>query len=386
MAGLGYNREHTLKDLMALPADFTLAEQDGRPTAVLSGDWTARGLFDAGLRLAEALEQVERPAFDLTGVNRCDTAGAYAILRAADDQLKPEDVKARHGVLRLLELVSAAIKVQTEPTVRPGGFKALLERIGRGVFGLFSDAYSTMVFLGHLLTSFGRSIINPKRIRWAPIVALCERAGLDAIPIVATTTFFIGAVVALLGANMLTDFGAQVYSVELIGISVMREFNILITAILLAGRSASSFAAEIGSMKMNQEIDAMQVMGVDPYEALVLPRFAALLLTIPILTFVATIAGLAGGMIVVWIVLDLSPNFFLQRIVDYVGPTHFWIGLSKAPVMAAVIAAIGCRQGMEVGQDVEALGRRVTAAVVHAIFAIILIDAVFALIYMELDI
>ena len=371
---------------MALPADFTLTDQDGRATAVLSGDWTARGLFDAGIRLAQALEGQAEPAFDLTGINRCDTAGAYAILRATDDRLTPEHIKARREVLRLLELVSAAIEVQPEPAVRQGGVRALLERIGQGVFGLFSDGYSTLIFLGHLLSAVGRSIVNPRRVRWTPIVALCERAGLDAMPIVATTTFFIGAVVALLGANMLTDFGAQVYSVELIGISVMREFNILITAILLAGRSASSFAAEIGSMKMNQEIDAMQVMGVDPYEALVLPRFAALLFTIPLLTFVATIAGLVGGLIVVWVVLDLSPTFFLQRIIDYVGATHFWIGMSKAPVMAAVIAAIGCRQGMEVGNDVESLGRRVTAAVVHAIFAIILIDAVFALVYMELDI
>lgn len=386
MAGLGYSRVETLKDFMALPADFTLTEQDGRSTAVLSGDWTARGLLDAGLRLAQALSSRRTLALDLMGVNRCDTAGAYAILRAAGDRLDTQHVQARREVLRLLELVGAAIQVEPEPTVRPGGFHALLERIGRGVFGLFSDGYSTMVFLGHLLVALGRSFADPRRIRWAPIISQCERAGLDAMPIVATTTFFIGAVVALLGANMLTDFGAQVYSVELIGISVMREFNILITAILLAGRSASSFAAEIGSMKMNQEIDAMQVMGVDPYEALVLPRFAALLFTIPLLTFVATIAGLAGGILVVWIVLDLSPTFFLQRIIDYVGATHFWIGLSKAPVMAMVIAAIGCRQGMEVGNDVESLGRRVTAAVVHAIFAIILIDAVFALVYMELDI
>lgn len=130
----------------------------------------------------------------------------------------------------------------------------------------------------------------------------------------------------------------------------------------------------------------MKVLGVDPFEALVFPRFAALLLTIPLLTFVATLAGLLGGMLVTWTVLDLGPAFFLQRIVDNVGPTHFWVGLSKAPVMAAVIAGIGCRQGMEVGGDVESLGRRVTAAVVHAIFAIILIDAVFALMYMELNV
>ena len=129
----------------------------------------------------------------------------------------------------------------------------------------------------------------------------------------------------------------------------------------------------------------MQVLGVDPFEALVFPRFMALLLTIPLLTFVATLAGLFGGMIVVWGALDLAPSFFLQRIIDDVGITHFWIGLSKAPVMAMVIAGIGCRQGMEVGGDVESLGRRVTAAVVHAIFAIIMIDALFALVYMELD-
>jgi len=156
--------------------------------------------------------------------------------------------------------------------------------------------------------------------------------------------------------------------------------------VLLAGRSASSFAAEIGAMKMNQEIDAMQVMGVDPFEALVLPRFLALLFAIPLLTFVAALAGLAGGMLVTWMALDLSPAFFLQRILDNVGPKHFWIGLSKAPVMAIVIAAIGCRQGMEVGGDVESLGRRVTAAVVHAIFSIIFLDAVFAVMYMELNV
>jgi phospholipid/cholesterol/gamma-HCH transport system permease protein len=156
--------------------------------------------------------------------------------------------------------------------------------------------------------------------------------------------------------------------------------------VLLSGRSASAFAAELGSMKMQQEIDAMQVMGVDPFEALVLPRFVALLVTIPLLTFVATLAGLLGGLMVVWTTLGLGPTFFLQRIVDNVGVTHFWVALSKAPVMAGVVAGIGCRQGLLVGGDVQSLGQRVTAAVVHAIFAVIMIDAAFALIYMQLDI
>jgi phospholipid/cholesterol/gamma-HCH transport system permease protein len=156
-----------------------------------------------------------------------------------------------------------------------------------------------------------------------------------------------------------------------------------LTAILLAGRSASAYAAAIGSMKMNQEIDAMEVMGVDPFDALVVPRFIAMQLMFPLLAFVATAAGLFGGMLVAWLQLDLSPAFFLQRIVDNVGVNHFYAGIVKAPVFAAVIAAIGARQGLQVGGDVESLGARVTAAVVQAIFAIILIDAVFALILTE---
>ncbi|CAN5506394.1 ABC transporter permease [soil metagenome] len=371
---------------MGAPADFTFEDTSGAKTAVLSGDWTARGMVDAGERLIAAMDGTDAVDLDLTDITRCDTAGAYAIIRAADGRVTAGNIKANPRTQRLLQLVGDAIQVEPEIAPPVSGFRALLERIGRGVYGLGDDLYSTFAFGGHLLVAIGRCIAKPSRIRWAPVFSLAERAGLDAIPIVAVTTFFIGAVVGLLGANLLTQFGAQVFAVELIGISVLREFNILITAILLAGRSASSFAAELGSMKMNQEIDAMQVMGVDPYEALVLPRFAAMLLTIPLLTFVATLAGLAGGMLVTWTVLDLSPTFFLQRMADSVGVQHFFIGLSKAPVMAMVIAAIGCRQGLEVGNDVESLGRRVTAAVVHAIFAIIAIDAVFALLYMELNV
>jgi phospholipid/cholesterol/gamma-HCH transport system permease protein len=262
----------------------------------------------------------------------------------------------------------------------------MFERLGRGVVDVGVSFWDTMAFNGRLIVVTMRLIANPGRMRWAPCISLAERAGLDALPIVATTSFFIGAVVGLIGANQLTKFGAQPFAVELIGIAVLREFGIVITAVLLAGRSASSFAAEIGAMKMNQEIDAMQVLGVDPFEALVLPRFLALLFTIPLLTFVAVITGLAGGIMVTWLALDLSPAFFIQRLSENVGVRQFWIGMSKAPVLAIVIAAIGCRQGMEVGGDVESLGRRVTSAVVHAIFSIILLDAVFALIYMELDI
>jgi phospholipid/cholesterol/gamma-HCH transport system permease protein len=319
-----------------------------------------------------------------------DTAGAFAVVRAVGPDYDWSQVKARPEARRLLELVDTAHRIKPVVRREPRGFHNLTIRIGRGVVDLGREFLDTAAFLGHLMVVTAQSLVNlfiaPRKIRWAPIFSQMERAGLDAIPIVALTTFFIGAVVALLGVNMLQQFGAEVFAVELIGVSMLREFNIVITAILLAGRSASAFAAEIGSMKMNQEIDAMQVMGVDPFEALVLPRFAALLITIPLLTFVATLAGLGGGLMVTWTTLGLGPAFFLQRIVDNVGVAHFYVALSKAPVMAGVVAGIGCRQGMLVGGDVESLGRRVTAAVVHAIFAIIMLDAAFALIYMQLDI
>ena len=375
---------------MERPAEFTLRSGEGQSGVALTGDWTATTMGDAPQRLADALRGQDAASLDIRRVRRLDTAGALAVLRVVGPDFEVEKIQARPESRRLLTLVSEATRLKHAPVQRATGIQELSLRVGKGVVEAGFEWLDTMAFLGHLLVVLARLPVQlftaPKRIRWAAMFSLAERAGLDAIPIVAVTSFFIGAVVGLLGANMLRQFGAEVFSVELIGIAVLREFNIIITAVLLAGRSASSFAAELGSMKMNQEIDAMQVMGVDPFEALVLPRFMALLLTIPLLTFVATLAGLFGGMVVIWSVLDIGPAFFLQRIVDNVGATHFFIGLSKAPVMAAVIAGIGCRQGLEVGGDVESLGRRVTAAVVHAIFAIIMIDAAFALLFMHLNI
>jgi len=374
---------------MESAADYRIETGPEGPLTVLSGAWTADQMGGAAQALRRELGQARGATFDLTGVERMDTAGAYAVIRAAGAAFDLDRVKGRPETLRLMKLVAEAARTKAVARPAPSGFHELTIRIGKGVVDVALEGLETMVFLGHLLVVLGRTAVNifihPRRVRWAALVSIIERAGLDAIPIVALTSFFIGAVIALLGINQLRQFGAEVFSVELIGIAVLREFGIVITAVLLAGRSASAFAAEIGAMKMNQEIDAMQVLGVDPFEALVFPRFGALLISIPLLTFVAVLAGLFGGLVVTWNVLGLGPTFFLQRIVDNVGVENFWVGLSKAPVMAAVIAGIGCRQGMEVGVDVESLGRRVTAAVVHAIFAIIMIDAAFALIYMELD-
>ena len=364
---------------------MTIEERDGGPAAVLHGDWTSTGLGSAGRSLGEAVQSRPGVTIDLSEVGRCDTAGAYAIAQAAHGQVSAEQIRARPEISRLIELVESVRLREPVPAPREDFFPELLERIGKGVLDWFDEVVDTLAFNGRLIVVMFRSLIDPRRIRWAPVVSLAERAGLDALPIVAATSFFIGAVLAFISANMLKQFGAQVFAVELIGIAMLREFGVVITAVLLAGRSASAFAAEIGAMKMNQEIDAMQVMGVDPFEALVAPRFAALFVTLPLLVFVAMVAGLFGGLMVTWPVLHLSPIFFIKRIADNVGYRHFLIGMSKWPVLASVIAVIGCRQGMEVGGDVESLGRRVTAAVVHAIFAIILLDAIFAMIYSELN-
>jgi len=381
---------------MEAVADFRIEQTEAGGAVRLLGDWTSAGLGRAGDRLATALRAstgpskaaLSAPVFDLADLGRFDTAGALSLSLALSQAGLPRDAPGlahRPDVTRLLGFISQSLHAQEKVAVqRTNPAYAVVVRLGEAVAHIGTEIYLTFIFYGRLVATLGRCIADPRRLRLAPIVSLMERAGLDAIPIVAATNFFVGATLGFLGDALLQQFGAQIYSVELIGIGVLREFAVLITAVILAGRSASSFAAELGAMKMNQEVDAMQVMGVDCFDALVLPRFIAMTTMMPLLTFVAMISGLLGGMAVTWAVVGLAPPFFLQRLVDNVGVNQFWIGMVQAPVMAVVIAAIGCRQGLEVGGDVEQLGRRVTTAVVQAIFAIIMIDAAFALLFMEL--
>jgi phospholipid/cholesterol/gamma-HCH transport system permease protein len=213
-----------------------------------------------------------------------------------------------------------------------------------------------------------------------------EEAGLDALPIVCFLSFFIGLVIAFIGANLLAMFNASVFTVELVGIGMLREFGAVLTAILLAGRTDSAFTAQIGAMKMRQEIDAMRTIGLDPMEALVAPRLIALVLMTPLLTFAATISGIGGGLIAAWTAMNISPQMFISRFQEVVPPQHFWVGIAKAPVFALVVAMIGCRQGMLVEGDVVSLGRRTTSAVVQAIFMVIALDAMFAVLYYMLNV
>ncbi len=260
----------------------------------------------------------------------------------------------------------------------------VFDAIGFGVAQAASELWKGQIFVGRMTVALVRVAIHPGRLRLVPVLATLEHAGLGAIPIVLFLNFFVGAVLALVCSTMLQMLSANAYVVELVGIGVLREFGALFAAIVFAGRSASAFAAQIGAMRMNQEVDAMQVMGIERYEALVVPRILAAVIALPILTFVGDLGGLAGGMLVAWPLMGIDPDFFLERLVDMVGTKHFWLGMAKAPYFALVVAATGCRHGLDVGGDVESLGARVTTAVVQSIFLIIMFDAIFALLYWQL--
>lgn len=349
-----------------------------------SGDWTVLLIGSAVLRLrTEARRAGLADQLDLSQLGRVDTSGAFVLLRA----VKPSvTVAPYHSDFdRLARLVQAA--AQGQPAAAAGRrSRGLFERIGEAVVFAGSEINAAMAFAGELVSAMGRTLRHPTRMRLTPLFAIMEQTGINAIPIVMMMTFFIGAVIALVGANLLGELGVGVYTVELVGAAILREFGVVVAAILLAGRTTSAFAAELGSMRMNQETDALQVMGVDQFDALVVPRVGACLLMMPVMTFCADMGGLLGGISVSWAMMGINPTFFAQRMLETVNLTQFWLGMIKAPFMAVIIAASGCRKGLSVGGDVTSLGRAVTSAVVQSIFLLIMFDAVFAVIFMELDV
>jgi phospholipid/cholesterol/gamma-HCH transport system permease protein len=369
---------------------FELAERDGVSVLVVRGDWTLHtiGPLDADLRPLRELGTGQPTAIDVSQLDDLDTAGAFLLEISAKSSIEaPVQLIGEHPVAgRLLLEVRKHADECGLPRPDRGALIELLDRVGRAVENIYIETVGTLSFIGETITAFGKAIVQPDRVRWLPTFAVAESAGFNAVPIVMTLSFFIGAVVAYMGTSILASFGASIFTVELVGFAVLREFGVLITAIILAGRSDSSFTAQIGSMKMTQEIDAMRILGLNPVEMLVVPRVIALLVMFPILTFLAMVAGLAGGGVVAMGQLDLNPIMFFNRIQENVGVDQFWAGMAKAPVFALVIAIIGCRQGLNVENDVISLGKNTTASVVQALFMVILIEAIFALIYMELGI
>jgi phospholipid/cholesterol/gamma-HCH transport system permease protein len=374
---------------MAAEAAFDFQENDRAPVLALSGDWTVDTI--AGLeRELSALAGRLRPGsvVDVGRLGRMDVAGAYLIDRTfRESPAGAERIAIRGEHANAMSLLQAARKAYAGPIEAPEhltGLRGFLDFVGRAVANIGEEIIETVSFFGETIVVFFRVLAQPRRIRWVSIVHVMEVAGLNALPIVALLSFFIGMVVAYLGARILQDFGATVFVVELVTISVLREFGVVITAIILAGRTNSSFTAEIGAMKMRQEIDAMRVIEIDPMDALVVPRAVAMVIMTPILTFAAMMSGIFGGVLVSWSTLDVSPAMFFARVSEVVPADNFWVGITKAPVFALALAVIACKQGLSVGGDVASLGARVTTSVVQGIFVIILMDALFAIWFLEM--
>jgi phospholipid/cholesterol/gamma-HCH transport system permease protein len=377
---------------MAAEAAFEFEDGERAPVLALRGDWTVDTIAGLEAPLRSVSERLKPGAVvDVSKLGRMDVAGAFLIDRTFRESSAGETarvaVRGQHDTA--IQLLATARKAYNAPEAltdeRPT-LRTFLDRVGRIMTSIGEEIVETVGFLGETLAVIFRLARHPRRIRWVSVVHTMEIAGLDALPIVVLLAFAIGLVVAYLGARILGDFGASVFTVELVAFSMMREFGVVITAILLAGRTGSAFTAEIGAMKMRQEIDAMRVMGLEPMEALVAPRVVAMVIMTPILTFAATIAGVVGGMLVAWGALGVSPLLYFTRISDNVPDQHFWVGMVKSPFFALAIAVIGCKQGLSVGDDVGSLGKRVTTSVVQAIFLVILMDALFALWFLELDI
>jgi phospholipid/cholesterol/gamma-HCH transport system permease protein len=298
--------------------------------------------------------------------------------------------EALHGLPPAAAALLALVASHSEAPVRAndlfGGLRALLERIGGALESQWRQTLQLLGFLGLTLQTLGRILLGQRRLRLTSTVFHMEQTGLDAVPIVALLSFLVGAVVAFLGATVLRDFGAAVFTVELVSFAFLREFGVLLTAILLAGRSGSAFTAQIGSMKSREELDAIRALGMDPVELLVVPRLLALLVMLPLLSFLAMLAGLVGGGLVGVMALDISPAAFIARLVEMTELRHLWVGLVKAPVFALLIAVVGCLEGFKVEGSAESGGRHTTSAVVQAIFLVILFDALFAIFFMQLDV
>ncbi len=354
------------------------------------GHWTIAQAGDLDGRLAGDVAALTytHVDYDMTGLKDLDTAGAYLLARAIRYGVTPAEswdvCTGSNGHRTLMKAATSAV-LGREPE-RPRQWYDAFARIGEATIRFWNETVETFAFLGHFFVVLARVIANPKRLRWRSIVSLIESVGLDAAPIVMVLSFFIGAVIAYMGANLLASFGASVFMVDLVGFSVLRELAVIITAILLAGRSDSSFTASIGAMKMRQEIDAMTVMGLDTYEVLVVPRAIACVIAMPILTFLAMMSGLGGGLIVAWTTADISPILFFNRLNTAVGIENLWVGLVKTPIFGLIIAIIGCRQGLAVTGSVESLGQRTTTAVVQAIFAVIMVNAMFAILFFQLGV
>jgi phospholipid/cholesterol/gamma-HCH transport system permease protein len=349
-----------------------------------TGDWTLKHAD----RLLELIARAPQRLKDIDGrdIAALDSTGAMLMSRyAVKTGLGLATVEVQPQYNDLVTSVREICETPERKVRKDLGFRRMLERLGFSVEDYAKEVIALVGFGGLWLQTLVRTFANPSRVRMTSTVHHMEQVGLDAVPLVLLLSFMVGSVIAFLGATTLRDFGAEIFVVQLVGIAFLREFAVLLTAILLAGRTASAFTAQIGAMQTGEEIDAIRTLGLDPIELLVMPRLFALLIMLPLLTFLAMMAGLLGGMAVCVASLDISPDLFIARLHEGMEIRHFWVGMSKAPIFAVVIGLIGCLEGFQTQGTAESVGERTTSSVVQTISLVILLDAAAALFFMEMD-
>jgi len=369
--------------------DIDIASTDAQLEVALRGPMTLAYVTDLQSEL-EKLGTDRDVRIDLSGVTGFDTSGAW-LIATLQDHLKAgghslDVVGAETGVESLLRTVSDALPEVARPLDEPSGFIDWVASIGESVAAAAGYVLELVSFFGLFLSRLVRSIFHPKEFRATALFHHCEEVGMKAVPIVALMSFLIGVVLEFQGSVQLKQFGAEVFVVDLIAVSILRELGILLTSIIVAGRTASAFTAAIGSMKMREEIDAMYSLGLDPAMTLFVPRILALVLMLPILGLIANVMGLLGGGIMAWIDLGISPAMFMTRLVDGTDINHLTVGLVKAPAFALIIGVVGCHAGMKVKSNAESLGQMTSASVVAAIFAVIVADAAFSIFFAQIGI
>jgi phospholipid/cholesterol/gamma-HCH transport system permease protein len=320
---------------------------------------------------------------DLDDVTHIDTVGAWLVYRTAK-MYGAEIVNADKDAIRLIEAVSGVDDSAPVELAHVSTLNRFLGEVGAGVVVAFTTLLHFLGFVGQVVKASIILMLNPSRFRWHSVVQHFDMVGVRALGIIGLMSFLIGIVIAQQGAVQLRQFGAEVFTINLIGRLTFRELGILMTAIMVAGRSGSAFAAQIGTMKITEEIDAMRTIGVVPAEALVVPRVIATVIMMPLLGIYASMMSIIGGGLLCWIILEIPPETFVIRLREVTPMTDFWIGMIKAPVFGAIIAMAGCFQGMQVEGNSEQVGLKTTAAVVQAIFLVIVLDAFFAVFFSEI--
>jgi phospholipid/cholesterol/gamma-HCH transport system permease protein len=369
-----------------MSADPTLSDHpDDSKLVRAAGVWT---LEQAGAmeQLVSSLAGRSATGLDARGIERIDAAGALSLFEAASRLgLDPEQVMLQSGHTALFRIVVEALQApDAEPPARESWWRAWPVRLGEGVVTIAAGLYQLTAFLGLTLATAARTLARPRDLKLTSVVHHMQQTGLDALLLVMLLSLLVGAVVAILGATVLREFGAELFVVDLTSYSFMRELGVLLAAILLAGRTASAYTAQIGTMKIREEIDAIRTQGLDPIVLLVLPRVIALLIMLPILSVMAMLAGLGGGMAVCAFSLNITPEMFLSRAGEILVLQEYLVGLLKAPVFALVIALVGCLEGFKVVGTAQSVGERTTSAVVQSISLVIVLNAAAAVFFMEI--